>query len=67
MLDITEYKESIRGTGGGPMFHLKPLYEKIMLNIIGTDNPALAVGENIQEDYEVTLESPNALQKMSTR
>ena len=30
------------------MFHLKPLYEKIMLNIIGTDNPALAGGENIQ-------------------
>ena len=30
------------------MFHLKPHYERIMVHLIGADNPAVAGGSNIE-------------------
>jgi len=60
MDDIKKFNDSIRGTGDGPKFYLKPLYEKFMLGIIGRDNIAWPQGKAVEGGYDTTAESPNA-------
>ncbi|KAK4013241.1 hypothetical protein OUZ56_025475 [Daphnia magna] len=39
--DIGLYANSLKGTGGGPAFQLKPLYEKLNIHVFKKNNPCL--------------------------
>jgi len=55
--DVAKYNESIRGTGGGPKFTLKPLYVKFMEGILGRENPLL---QALEGSYDLTAAAATA-------